>query len=104
MKSLTYDEFENTIKSFVPVLVEFWSPVCTVCEKAEVYLRKLEQVYQNKITITRINIDSATQLIDIYSIRKLPTFVIFKNSIELARVVGFKNEIELEREVRKHIK
>jgi thioredoxin 1 len=104
MKSLSLEEFNLAIKSFVPILIEFWSSSCLVCEVAERYLEKLGQAYQNKIVLARINIDCLLQIIELYSISKLPTFILFKNSIELMRVTGFKNEFELEKAIRKYIK
>lgn len=104
MKNLTLEEFNSSIKSFVPTFIEFWSPLCTVCMKAEGFLNKLEQAYKDKIVLAKINIDDSVQLNEIYSINKLPTFILFKNSIELVRVTGFKNEIELERAIRQYVK
>jgi thioredoxin-like negative regulator of GroEL len=104
MKKLTFDELQTSIKSFIPTLVEFWSPVCNVCEKAEKYLEELEYAYQNKIHVSKINVNDELQLLELYSIRRIPTFVLFKNSIELARTVGFKDGNDLEKVIRTHTK
>jgi thioredoxin 1 len=106
VKSLTLEEFNLAIKSFVPILIEFWSQLCTACENAEQYLEKLELVYRGKMIVARVDINnlSLNQLNDVYSINKLPTFILFKNSIELVRVTGFRNEIELEKAIRQYLK
>jgi thioredoxin-like negative regulator of GroEL len=118
VKNLTLEEFNSLIhlyvplksapfarkQSFVPILIEFWSPLCTVCIKAESFLNKLEQAYKGKIILAKINIDNSAQLNELYSINKLPTFILFKNSVELVRVTGFKNEIELEKAIRQYVK
>lgn len=104
MKKITFEEFQRCIKSFVPVIVEFWSPVCNVCEKAERYIEKLENVYQNKIIMLKINVNDELQLLELYNIKRIPTFIVFKNSIEIARTIGFKDGNDLEKIVRTHLK
>jgi thioredoxin 1 len=95
---------ELSKRSFIPVLVEFWSPVCNVCEKAEKYLEKLEQAYKDKIIVVKVNVNDDLQLLELYNIRRIPTFVLFRNSLELARVVGFKSDDEIEKTIRNIIK
>jgi len=87
-----------------PVLIEFWSPLCTVCDKAEVFLEKLQKSYKSKFVVAKINIDNANELIEKYSIAKLPTFILFKGSDILTRCVGFKEGLELEKLIRNHVK
>jgi thioredoxin 1 len=104
MKDLTLEEFKTQIKSVVPIIIEFWSPLCSVCDKAEEYLEKLHYAYKNRISVAKINIDNASSLIEQYSIKKLPTFILFKNSEILTRTYGFKDGLELEKLIRTHIK
>jgi thioredoxin 1 len=101
MKNLSYEEFKIVVSSKTPVLIEFWSPACFACDKAESYLLKLENAYKNKINIAKININDFVDLIEMYSVSKLPTFILFKETKELMRVVGFGNGDLLEREIRK---
>ena len=86
MKDLSLEDFEVAIRSFMPLIIEFWSPLCTVCDKAEVYLEKLQNAYKNRISVAKINIDNANELILKYSIDKLPTFILFKCSDRLLNV------------------
>ena len=100
MKNLSFEEFKVAIDSVLPVLIEFWSPACFACDKAEPYLIKLENAYKSKFTVAKTNINDAVQLVDMFSISKLPTFILFKETKELMRVVGFGNGDLLEREIR----
>jgi thioredoxin 1 len=104
MKKLNYEEFNISISSLSPILIEFESSLCSVCEKANLFLKKLENAYNNKIIISKINIDEQISLISTYSLIKIPTFIFFKNSLELTRIVGFKDGIEIERFLRTLLK
>jgi thioredoxin 1 len=94
-------ELKQVVSIGAPVLLEFWSSSCSSCVEAEKFLLKLEQIYNKKCSFIKISIDQATQLIDQYSISKLPTFILFNNSVEQVRIVGFKNkEKEIEKTIR----
>jgi thioredoxin-like negative regulator of GroEL len=100
MKDLSLEEFEETIKSSTSTLIEFWSPACFACIDAETFLLKLEQAYKNRCNLAKVNVEQS-DLIATYNLIKLPTFILFKNSVELARVTGYKNkENDIERIIR----
>lgn len=100
MKNLSFKSFEEVIKSNTPTLIEFWSPTCFSCIDAEKFLLKLEQAYENRCNLAKVNIEQG-RLITTHNLTKLPTFILFKNSVELARVTGYKNkENDIERIIR----
>jgi thioredoxin 1 len=103
MKTLDLEDFKLLINSTLLQLVEFWSPLCQICSKAELYLEELERAYQNRFFASKIDLTIATQLIDIYSITKVPTFILFRNSIEVARTEGFREKTDIERMIRKNL-
>ena len=100
MIDLNQETFKQKINEFA--LIEFWSSACSVCDKAEIYLDKLLKAYSDKIFIAKVNLDKTTQLIETYSITKLPTFILFRNSLEIARIQGFRNEQDIEKMMRQH--
>lgn len=104
MKSLTSEEFNSEIQSFIPVLIEFWDVSCKICAKAEIFMNKLEQAYKGKLFIAKINLADALVLLDLYSVSKLPTFILFRSGRELTRSIGFRDEITLEKTIREFIK
>jgi len=103
MKELTLEEFYTAINSPILVLIEFWSRQCIYCEKAEEYLIELEQAYKVRIIIAKVNVEMIFQLASMYSISRLPTFILFKNSIEVTRIIGYKNKNDIERLIRLYI-
>lgn len=101
MKNLKFDEFKvNTISL---TLVEFWSCSCYACFLAQYHLEQLEKAYCNRCDISKINVTEEAKIIDTYSIKILPTFILFKDSIELERVEGFRNKDIIEKMIRLHL-
>jgi len=104
MKQIDKKEFEKTIAMKVPVLIEFWSSSCIACDKAETFLKKLNEVYRSKVIIAKIDVLNNLDLVKKYDVLKVPTFILFKDSNELHRIVGFKNDVEFEKQIRPFIK
>jgi len=93
MKNLTAIELKDFISSLS--LIEFFSEECYACFLAESFLVELEKAYENKCKIAKLNVIEHKQIISVYNINKLPTFVLFNNFKELNRGVGFrKSDIE----------
>lgn len=88
---------EEIKKAKIPILVEFWSSWCAPCQMVKSILEVIEQEYQNKLKVIKINTDLNFNLSSQYKIMGVPTFILFKNGQEVRREVGAKSKEELER-------
>jgi thioredoxin 1 len=103
MISLSLNEFNFKIQSFIPILIEFWEPSCIICSKAEAFMIKLGEAYKGKLQVSKINVSEALVLIDLYSISRVPIFILFRSGIEVTRHIGFRDEMSLEKDIRKFL-
>lgn len=90
----TIEQFEELIlKSEVPVLVDFWATWCAPCRMMEPVLESLA-LDSDAFQVAKINVDSeALSSISVqYSIRSIPTMVLFQKGIEQDRFVGVQSE------------
>lgn len=70
---------EEVLKSEIPVLVDFWAPWCGPCRAIAPILEQLYEEYQGRFKIVKVNSDENEELVNTYSIRSIPTLIVFKN-------------------------
>ena len=87
---------EEVINSSIPVLVDFWGSWCIPSQMMMPVLDKLSKEYENKnVKIKKINVDQNPRIRDKYKILGCPTFILFKDGVELARKVGAQSDDQL---------
>jgi thioredoxin 1 len=101
MKELTSDNFNNTIKSEVYVIIDFWSEFCMQCVALEQTLKILEEKYKDKIKLCSANVGHLSDLAGELNITALPTLIFLKNGKEKLRIYGNRPQKYIEDEINK---
>ena len=83
MKHVSRDE--------IPVLVDFWAPWCGPCKMMAPSFAQAAQQLEPRIRLLKVNTEDSPQIATQYSIRSIPTMVLFKNGKEVARQSGAMN-------------
>ena len=94
---------EEVIESEVPVLMEFWSMECIICQKADKDLVELEEAYKDKLKVVRFDVEGGSPILKNYGVKSIPWFILFKGGKEMANRRGYGHLMEIERMVRGHI-
>jgi thioredoxin 1 len=79
---------EEVVKSSVPVLVDFWGPKCAPCLALMPQVESLEMKYGTSFKITKVDASKNRRMCLSLKVLGLPTFLIYKDGKELARLNG----------------
>ncbi|MFL2679891.1 MAG: thioredoxin [Alphaproteobacteria bacterium] len=96
IKNLNLDNFDNEInESKIPVLVDFWAEWCGPCKMLTPILEEISQELNQKVQVVKVNLDENQDLAMKYSIRSIPTLLLFSNGELIDTKVGLipKNDI-----------
>jgi len=88
VKVLTDAEFDATINSDTPCLVDFWAPWCGPCKAIGPVVEELAGEYAGKAIIAKMNVDDNPATPGKFGVRAIPTLILFKNGDVVDQVTG----------------
>ena len=89
IKNLSLDNFDNEISSSdLPVLVDFWAEWCGPCKSLGPILEEISNDLKDQLKVVKVNLDENQDLAMKYSIRSIPTLLLFKEGELIDTKVG----------------
>ena len=86
---ISKDDFEEKVlKSPIPVIVDFYSDSCVACKKLAPVLGGIEDDYEDRIQVYKVNTNFEQELAQQYGIMSNPTLILFKDGEAVDRKVG----------------
>lgn len=86
---------DEVLKSDVPVLVDFWAEWCGPCKMIAPVLDDIAGDYAGKIKICKVDVDANAEIPAKFSVRGIPTLMIFKGGNAEATKVGALSKTQL---------
>lgn len=87
--TLTDANFDrDVLQSDLPVLVDFWATWCAPCKAIAPLIDSVAADYAGKIKVGKVNVDDNPATPGKYSVRGIPTLILFKGGKVIDQVVG----------------
>ena len=93
---ISKDDFEEKVlKSRLPVIVDFYSDSCIPCKQLSPILGDIEDDYEEKLKVFKVNVNFDAALAEAYEVMASPTLVFCKDGKETERIRGLVKKTEL---------
>jgi thioredoxin 1 len=104
IQTLTDANFEQTVnQSSTPILVDFWADWCGPCRRLAPTVDELATDYQGRVVVAKMNVDENPATPMRFSIRGIPTLLLFKGGQIVEQIVGLADKDSLKRLIDKHV-
>ena len=88
-------KFSEIINQEKPVLVDFFAEWCGPCKMMSPILKEVKDVFQDKVSILKIDVDKNQAIAAKYQVRGVPTLIIYKECKQVWRQSGVVQKNEL---------
>jgi len=104
IQTLTDSNFDQSVvNSSQLVLVDFWAEWCGPCRRLAPTVDELATDYDGRLTVGKLNVDDNPNTAFRYSIRGIPTLLLFKGGQIVEQIVGLADKDSLKRLIDKHV-
>lgn len=97
---VTDQTFEDTIRKYPVVVVDFWGQWCPPCHIIVPIIEELAKDYSGRVVFGKLNVDENQMIAAKYGIMAIPTLLIFKNGRLVDQVTGALPKQQLEQRIK----
>lgn len=87
---------EDVLQSGQPVLVDYWAAWCGPCKAIAPILEEIAELYGDRVTVAKLNVDENPETAAKFGIRGIPTLMLFKDGQPTETKVGALSKTQLQ--------
>jgi thioredoxin 1 len=78
----------QVLKCDIPVLADFWAEWCGPCQALEPVIDEIAAAYEGRLKVVKLDIDQNPTITAAYSVLSIPSLILFKFGLPVARING----------------
>ena len=91
---ITNEDFDDLVAEGL-VLVDFWAEWCHTCKMMIPILDSIAEDMKDKVRIIKVDVEGSMNISQKCGVMNLPTMILFKDGVEVDRIVGGKPEAQI---------
>jgi thioredoxin 1 len=106
LKAVTDASFQTDVieaSKTKPVVVDFWADWCRPCNMLTPTVEEIAKEHEASVKIVKLNVDENMNVPGKYSIRGIPTLLVFKDGQVADQIVGAQPKENIVKVIQKHI-
>jgi len=93
-------DFEETLKKYDVVVVDFWAEWCMPCKLIAPSVKALAETMAGDVVFAKLNVDENPRTAVKYQVMSIPTLMVFKKGAPLKRIIGAVPQQHIEQQVK----
>jgi thioredoxin 2 len=96
--ALTAATFDRHVgRTSLPLVVDFWAPWCGPCLAMAPFFEQVAKKFSSKLRFAKLDTEAEPAPAGRFSIRSIPTLILFREGVEIARQSGAMDASQLTR-------
>lgn len=97
------DSFDEALKRYPLVVVDFWAEWCMPCRMVAPVVQDLASELKGRVVFGKLDTDANQEIASRYAVHSIPSLIVFRNGREVDRIVGARSKAQLRQEIERHL-
>jgi thioredoxin len=96
---LTENNFNDALKKYGNLVVDFWAEWCMPCKMLAPTIEQLSIENKGKIVFGKLNVDENPKIASDFEVMSIPTLIVFKQGNKVGQIVGVQSKTDLQNQI-----